>query len=260
MGTGGVVVGADTDTDAETVGHTGRHGLRELGPVLLLRSAHPRIAVLTALGVALVASLTGRPLREVLLVLATVLVGQAVVGWHLDLVDRRRPSAAEPGGSPLGRGLLEPGTVWFAIACATLLLVPLAVANGLVAGASYLISWVVALLGNVVLRRSWLSWLPAAVSYALLPAFVSYGGWGGQARGEPPEIAVTALAAALGVCVHVLTRLPHLVEDNREGYRHLALRIALRTGAPRLLWATLVATGLVVAALAWAGTQVGLAQ
>jgi hypothetical protein len=251
------VVGSGTETGERTVA---RHGLRELGPVLLLRSAHPRTAVLTALGVALVAALVGRPLREVLLVLATVLVGQAVVGWHHDLVDRWRPTAAEPGGSPLGRGLVEPGTVWFAMACATLLLVPLSVANGLVAGASYLLSWGLALLGNLVLRRSWLSWLPAAASYALLPAFVSYGGWGGQARGEPPEVAITALAAALGVCVHVLTCLPHLVEDNRDGYRHLTLRIALRTGAPRLLWATLVVTALVVAGLAWVGTQVGLAQ
>ena len=109
----GVDVGADRTTDRTTDPTTsggeqegaerapvGRHGLRELGPVLLLRSAHPRTALLTALGVALVAALAGRPLREVLLVLSTVLVGQAVVGWHHDLVDRRRPSAAEPGGSP----------------------------------------------------------------------------------------------------------------------------------------------------------------
>jgi hypothetical protein len=256
MGTGGVAVGADSDTGVRAE----RHGWRELGPVVLVRSAHPLAAVLTALGVAVVAALAGRPLREVLLVLATVLVGQAVVGWHRDLVDRSRPSSAAPDGSPLGRGLLDPGTVWFAMACATLLLVPLAVANGLVAGAAYLLSWALLLLGNLVLRRSWLSWVPVAASYALLPAFVSYGGWGGQARGEPPEVAVTALAAALGVCVHVLTCLPHLVEDNREGYRHLTLRIALRTGAPRLLWATLVVTGLVVAATAWVATQVGLAQ
>ena len=143
---------------------------------------------------------------------------------------------------------------------AVLLLVPLSVANGVTAGTAYLLAVVALLLGNVALRRSVLSPLPMAASYALLPAFLTYGGWGGQALGDPPEIAVTALAAALGVCVHVLVSLPHLVEDNREGYRHLALRLALRTGAPRLLWITLALTALVVAGLAWAATVVGLAQ
>ena len=50
-----------------------------------------------AAGIAVAAALAGRPGREVGLVLATVLVGQAVLGWHNDLVDRapRRAAAAE---------------------------------------------------------------------------------------------------------------------------------------------------------------------
>ena len=47
---------------------------------------------------------------------------------------------------------------------------------------------------------------------------------------------MTVLAALLGVGMHFLTALPDLVEDNETGVRHLPLRIALRTGAPRLLW------------------------
>ena len=94
----------------------------------------------------------------------------------------------ERRGKPVASGLLDPGTAWFTLACAVLLLVPLSIANGVVAGLSYLVAVAVGLLGNLVLRPGWLSWLPWAASYALLPAFLSYGGWGGDATGNPPEI------------------------------------------------------------------------
>ena len=116
-----------------------------------------------------------------------------------------------------------------------LVLVPLSLTNSVTAGSFYLASVAVGLLGNVVLRRSWLSFLPWAAAFAAYPAFLSYGGWGGAPAGGPPQPALVVLAALLGVGVHVLGALPDLVVDNRVGYRHLALRIALRTGATRLL-------------------------
>jgi 4-hydroxybenzoate polyprenyltransferase len=237
-----------------------RRGWREAGPLLVLRAAHPKQAFLTAAGVAAAAALAGRPTRELGLVFVTVLTGQTIVGWHNDLVDRARDAANETPRKPVAEGLLEPGTLWFLIACAALVVVPLSIANGVTAGIAYLIALAVSLVGNLLFRRSWLSWLPWAVSYGLYPAFLSYGGWGGATVGEPPEISITVLAALLGVCVHFLRALPGLVADNRAGYRHLPLRIALRTGAPRLLWITIVVTVLVVAALLYTGSQVGLAQ
>ena len=232
----------------------------QLGPVLLLRAAHPRQALLTALAVAGVAALDGRVLREVGVVFATVLVGQAMIGWHNDLVDRSRDQDDERPRKPLADGSLEPGTVWFAVACGALLVVPLSITSGVVAGAAYLVALLVGLLGNVLFRGGWLSWLTWAVSFALYPAYLSYGGWGGAYRGDPPEIAITVLAGVLGVCVHVLRALPGLVQDNRRGRRHLPLRLALKIGAPRLLYLTIAATLLVVAGLAVVGTQVGLSQ
>jgi len=233
---------------------------RELGPVLLVRAAHPRQALLTAVGVTVVAALAGRTTRELGLVFLTVLVGQAVIGWHNDLVDRTRDQANEAPGKPLAAGTLDPGTVWFALACAVLLVVPLALSNGVTAGSAYLLAMAVGLMGNVSFRRGLLSWVTWAASYALYPAFLSYGGWGGDYLGEAPEITITVLAGLLGVCVHILRALPGLVADNREGQRHLPLRIALRTGAPRLLWITIALTVLVVAGLAFEGTRVGLTQ
>jgi hypothetical protein len=141
-----------------------------------------------------------------------------------------------------------------------LLVVPLALANGPTAGAAYLISVAVALAGNVLLRSSVLSWVPWAASYGLLPAFLSYGGWGGADQGDPPTIVITVLAALLGVAVHTLLALPGLVADNEDGQRHLPLRLGLRTGAPRLLWITVAVTVFLVASLVVAGATVGLRQ
>lgn len=237
-----------------------RRSWRELGPVLLLRAAHPRQAFLTAVGVTVAAALAGRSTRELGLVLVTVLIGQAIIGWHNDLVDRTRDAANDTPGKPLAQGQLEPGAVWFALACAVLLVVPLALSNGVTAGSAYLLAMAIGLLGNIALRRGPLSWVTWAASYAIYPAFLSYGGWGGDYLGEPPAITITVLAALLGVCVHVLRALPGLVADNRDGQRHLPLLIALRTGAPRLLWFTVALTALVVVGLAVEGTRVGLTQ
>ena len=192
--------------------------------------------------------------------LSTVLVGQCLLGWDNDLVDEAADRADERVDKPLVAGPLDRGTVGFALACGMLLVVPLSMSGGITAGVSYLLSLLVALAGNRWLRRGALSWLPWAVGFALYPAFLSYGGWGGGATGHPPTVAITVAAAVLGLGVHVLTSLSGLVEDNRAGRRHLPLRLALRVGAPRLLALSAVFCVLVLAVLAWVGATVGLSQ
>jgi 4-hydroxybenzoate polyprenyltransferase len=235
--------------------------LGDLTLLLLLRAAHLRQAVVTALAMAVAATLSGRPGREVLLVLATVLVGQVVLGWFNDLVDRRRDAKYHVPGKPVADGRLDPGTVWFCLAVGIFVVVPLAIANGEYAGAAYLLSLLVGLIGNWPrLRRGFFSWLPWAVSFALYPAFLSYGGWGGQYKGSPPELLMTVLAALLGIGVHVLKALWGLVPDNAEGWTYLPLKLGLRLGASRLLWVTSTYLVLVVVAMAFAGTYQGLSQ
>lgn len=229
-------------------------------PFLLLRAAHPRLALLTAAGVAVAAAIAGRPVREVGLVFVTVLVGQALLGWFNDLVDRGRDARRTPSGKPIADGLLDPGTAWFAFGCGVLVLIPLAISHGVVAGCCYLGSVAIGLLGSLVLRKGWLSWVTWAASYALLPAFLSYGGWGGRTEGDPPEPAMVVVAALVGVGVHVLCALPGLVADHEDGYRHLPLRIALRIGATRLLVAATAWTTLALAGLLLVGSTVGLGR
>ncbi len=214
--------------------------------------------MLTAAGLALAAALSDRPAREVGLVFATVLVGQAVLGWHNDLVDRERDRRHDLPGKPVAQGVLDPGNTWFALLCAVLLLVPLAVSTGVTAGCFYLLSVAVGMLGNVVLRTGALSWLPWAVSFALYPCYLSYGGWGGAAVGDAPEPVVVVLFALLGVGVHVLRALWGLVPDHEDGWTYLPLKAGLRLGTSRLLLVTAVYLCLVLTGLALAGTWVGL--
>jgi 4-hydroxybenzoate polyprenyltransferase len=180
-----------------------------------------------------------------------------VLGWADDLADREVDARRAPS-RPLASGRLEPGTAWFALTCALLLVVPLALSNGPRAGAAYLASLVVALVGDRFLHARPLSFLPWAVSFGLYPAFLAYGGWGGVGTSTPPTPTMTALAALLGVGVHLLLATPGLVRDHEEGERSLPLLLALRIGTPRLLVLAGVLTAALVVAMLVAGRTVGL--
>lgn len=232
--------------------------LGETLPVLLVKAAHPKQAVLTALGLAIAAGLAGRPLREIALVFGTVLVGQTMLGWDNDLVDRVRDERHETPGKPIGAGLLDAGTVWFSLTCALLLVVPLSLTAGSRAGAAYLIALLVGFIGNRFLRGSVLSFLSWVLQFALYPAYLAYGGWNGTGSDTPPTVVMTVLAGLLGLGVHFLRSLPGLVADNQDGARSLPLRFALKTGAPRLLVLSGVFTLAVVVAQLIAGQAVGL--
>jgi 4-hydroxybenzoate polyprenyltransferase len=225
--------------------------------LLLLRAAHPRQAVVTSAVLAVAAAVAGRPLREVGLVAATVLVGQTVLGWSDDLADRRRDTRRAPR-KPLAGALLDPGTVWFALACAVLLVVPLAMSNGRRAGLTYLALVAVSAIGDRYLHARPLSFLPWVVSFALYPAFLAYGGWGGIGTTTPPSVALVVLSAALGLGVHVLLALPGLVDDHQEGERSLPMLLALRIGTPRLLLVSGLCTAVVGAGILIAGRTTGL--
>jgi hypothetical protein len=250
------------DDDAELPEEERRpFSLRNLTPLLVVRAAHPRQAVVTALAIGVAAALAGRPTREFLLVMGTVLVGQACLGWFNDLVDRGRDARHRATGKPVADGRLDPGTVWFVLAVGVFVVVPLSIANGVYAGSAYLISLGVAVLGTWIwIRKGFFSWVPWAASFGLMPAFLSYGGWGGQDNGAPPEVLVTVLAAALGIGVHFLRALWGLVPDNADGWTYLPLKLGLRLGASRLLWVSSGYTVGVLVGLAFAATAVGLAQ
>lgn len=234
---------------------------RQHGPaVSLVLASHPLPTLSMTVALAAAAALSGRPGVEVGLVAATVLTGQLTVGWINDVVDRDRDRQVGRQDKPVAMGWIDPGTVVFAAACAVLAVIPLSIANGTEAGVAHLAAVASAWLYNFWFKRTVLSWLPYAVSFGLLPAFLSYGGLGGGMHGAPPTIAMTVLAALLGIGIHFLNVLPDLVEDRETGVVHLPLRIALRIGAPKLLWLSVTWTALCGAGIVIAALTVGLRQ
>jgi 4-hydroxybenzoate polyprenyltransferase len=250
----------DADDVAQEPPSRGFLGSRQWTPLLLLQAAHAKQALLTALAVGGVAVLAERPAREAGVVLLTVLVGQTILGWHNDIVDRARDEAHHTPGKPVADGRLDAGAVWYAIVVAALILVPLSITTGITAGAIYLVSLCIGMLGNVVLRTGFFSWVTWAGSYALFPAYVAYGGWGGQAVGEPPETAITILAALLGVGIHFMRAVWGLVADHEDGWTYLPLKLGLKLGATRLLAISTLYTVVIVALLAYFGFEVGLTR
>lgn len=240
---------------------TARFELRRTLPVALFRAAHPSQALLVALVVTGAAALSGRRLEEVGLVLATVLVGQTILGWHNDAVDAPRDAAHARDEKPIVAGDIDRGTVSFSIAVAVLLVIPLAMANGIASGLTYLGILLIGVATNWgLLRRTVLSFLPWLATFGLFPAFLSYGGWAGDGAGGPPTIAITVSAALLGIGVHLLWSLPGLVNDNKDDSRSLPLRLGLKIGAPRLLVLAVLFSILAGAAVLVAALTVGLVQ
>jgi 4-hydroxybenzoate polyprenyltransferase len=235
-----------------------RSPIREWPLLALLQALHPKQAVVTALGLFMVAILAGRPAREAGIVLVTVLVGQAIIGLHNDLVDRRRDAAHEAPGKPLADGRLSVADGWTALILLVLLLIPLAITTGIVAGFIYMGSVAIATLGHVLFRTSPLALWSWAVSFGMFPAYITYGGWGGQAMGGPPETAMVVLFALLGIGIHVIRSVWGLVADHQDGWTHLPLKLGLKLGATRLLAVATIYLAIILIAMAIVGSQVGI--
>jgi 4-hydroxybenzoate polyprenyltransferase len=226
----------------------------------LLLCCHPLPAAAMTVAMTIAAALTGRPALECGLVALTIGSGQLTVGWINDVVDADRDRAVGRQDKPIAAGWIDSRTVTFATGCMTLVVIPLSIANGTAAGIAHLAAVLSAWLYNLTFKQTVLSWLPYAVSFGLLPAFLSYGGLGAGMHGSPPTIAMTVLAALLGIGIHFLNALPDLAEDSQTGVRHLPLRIAQRMGASRLLLVSAIYTGVVAVGIVVAGLTVGVRQ
>ena len=114
-----------------------------------------------------------------------------------------------PSGKPIADGYLDPGTAWFALGCGVLLWSRSSITNGVTAGCFYLAS---------VARRPARQRGPAPRPGSpgcpgrrrtrSIPASSRTAAGAARPTGDPPEVAMVALAAALGVGVHVLCALP----------------------------------------------------
>jgi len=172
--------------------------------------------MVTAIAVALAIS-TGRSPAGVLAVGAAVLAGQLSVGWHNDWLDAPRDAAAGRADKPIASGDISRRTVSRCALIALAATVPLSFASGWRAALAHLLAVLLAWSYNARLKATLASFVPYAVAFPLLVAFVALGGPDGS---WPPWWALAA-AALLGCGAHLVNAAPDLADDAAAGIRGL---------------------------------------
>lgn len=187
----------------------------------LIGACHPipSIAVTAVAGAFAVAA--GRGSAGTAAVTLTVLASQLSVGWHNDLVDAQRDRVAGRTEKPIVAGRVSARSVRLASTLAAAAFVGLAATQGPAAGLIAVVAWASAIAYNIRVKGTALSFLPYAVSFGLLPAFVTVGG----VEHEWPPLWVIAAAALLGIAAHFANVLPDLEADRRTGVWGLPQRL-----------------------------------
>jgi len=205
---------------------------------LLVASHFPPTVMVTAFALALSAGI-GAGARTTTLVALAVLAGQLSVGWSNDWLDARRDLAVGRADKPVVTGLVTPAALRTAALAALGACVVLSLATGVVPGLVHVVAVASAWSYNALLKATWWSWAPYALSFGLLAVFVVLAAPG---DGRPAPWAVAA-AALLGVGAHVANTLPDLEDDAATGVRGLPHRVGRRASsvlAPVLLGAAAV--------------------
>ena len=188
---------------------------------VLVRACHPGpVALVTGVTTAL-AVVTGRPAAGVVAVLVAVLTGQLGVGWANDWLDAERDARTGRQDKPLTARPDLVGVVRAAAVGALGLCVPLSFLSGWAAGTVHLVAVAAAWGYDLGLKATRASWLPYALAFGLLPAFVTLGLPGAPL---PPAWAVAG-SALLGVGAHLTNVLPDIADDLATGVRGLPQRL-----------------------------------
>jgi 4-hydroxybenzoate polyprenyltransferase len=184
---------------------------------------------------------------SVALVFLASAAGQATVGWTNDVHDAAADHAAGRSNKPTVRGELRPDDLRVPILVSATLTIPLSfVAAGWIGGAAHIAAVASALAYNFFLARTVWSWVPYAVSFALMPVFIA------QASSPTlwPTVPVTLLSVLVGVTAHLLNAIPDIDIDRDTGWGGLAVAL----GKPRSM---ILAAVLVVAAAVCLGLVIG---
>ena len=170
-------------------------------------------------------ALCGGSWSNVALVFLASAAGQATVGWTNDVHDAAADRAAGRANKPTVRGELRPDDLRVPILVSATLTIPLSfLAAGWVGGAAHSAAVASALVYNFFLARTVWSWIPYAVSFALMPVFVAQASsplvW--------PTVPVTVLSVLVGVTAHLLNAIPDIDIDRATGWGGLAVSLGKR--------------------------------
>ena len=190
----------------------------------LVRACHlqPTLAV-TAVTTAL-AVLSGRDAWGCVAVAVAVLAGQFSTGWSNDWFDAGRDTANGRTDKPIVSGAVDVATVRAAALIALAACVPLSFLSGWRAALVHLVAVGSAWAYNAGVKATVLSPLPYAVSFGLLPAFVTLG----LPTHPWPRPTLMVATALLGIGAHFINTLADREDDARSGIAGLPQRMSAR--------------------------------
>ena len=214
----------------------------------LARACHPLpCAAVTAIFTvtALAAGLHGR----VGLLATAVLCGQLSVGWSNDVIDAARDTRAGRTDKPIATAAIGRATVAWCAGGALLIDLPLSLSLGIRPGLLHLAAVALAWGYNLGLKGTWLSVVPYAVAFGLVPTIVA-----AMLPGSPwPQASLILAGAILGVAAHFANTLGDTAADELTGVHGLPQRIGPTRSA--VVAASCVAIGALLV-LAAAGATV----
>lgn len=217
----------------------------------LLRATHPEPAAAVTAVAGVLALGVGHSAASAALVTATVAASQLAVGWANDAIDADRDAVVGRADKPIVQGRVGRRTVAVAAAVAATVTVVLASRLGPLAAAVAVLGLGSALAYDWPLKRTLLSPLPYAVSFAALPAFVVL------ALPATPAGWLLAAGALLGGGAHFANALPDLADDAATGVHGAPHRLG--TGGCRLAAGGLLLAATVVLVLGPPGPPAGWA-
>ncbi|MEU7479846.1 UbiA family prenyltransferase [Lentzea sp. NPDC042327] len=208
----------------------------------LARSCHPLPSVAVTVVATVLAAAVGRSAAGLVAVAAAVLAGQLSVGWLNDLLDAGRDARVGRADKPVATGVVSRRVVAVATVVAAVAAVGLSLLSGVDATLLHVVMLCSAWAYDLGVKAMAFSVVPYALSFGLLPAFVTLGG----PDGRWPPLWLMAAAAVLGSAAHFANVIPDLDDDAATGVRGLPHRIG-GTASACVAAALAVITGVVLA-------------
>lgn len=222
----------------------------------MVDACHPGPSVTVTVVITALAAAAGRDAAGLAVVAAAALTGQLSVGWCNDANDANRDRDAARTGKPTVRGDVSAGFLWRAAIVALVATIGLSfLAAGPVGGTAHVVAVLSAWAYNLLLKTTVFSALPYAVSFGLVPAFVTYG----LTPPSPPPAWLVVACALLGVSAHLANAIPDVHSDELVGAGGVVAAVGVRIASIAALVCLVAAVGLLAAHLDVApGVAVGI--
>lgn len=181
--------------------------------VALVMATHFPQALTMLLVTTVASALYGQQGIQLLFLAIATGAGQASIGWGNDYIDANTDKALNRTHKPSVKYSLEAKSLRTPILVALAVMVPFSfLAAGWVGGLANILAVASAQVYNRYLSRTIWSWLPYAVSFALLTVFITQSSsvelW--------PSWQVACIASCVGVIAHVFNALPDIQIDRES--------------------------------------------